>query len=195
MIVAEDPIDSDRFVARIAAAEVITLDEKHIRLRELWRDGIVVTSFLRHYGCLFCHQAVAQVVDALPEIVANGARVVFVGNGSVNQAKRFFTDKKLPREGVSVVTDPERESFRAADMNRGYVRTFLNPGSIRAYAQAKESGHRITGLFGDLTQLGGLLVTRPPAHFVYFHKSTHAGDHPDMKRVLEIVRERESLRS
>jgi hypothetical protein len=48
--------------------------------------------------------------------------VVVVGNGSIAQARRFFDEKPLPREGVDVVTDPERESYRAADFERGLAR-------------------------------------------------------------------------
>jgi len=110
--------------------------------------------------------------------------VLIVGNGSVEQAKRFFTSKKLPRDGVAVVTDPDRESYRSAGFERGYARTFLHPGSSKAYGSAKTQGHKITGLFGDLTQLGGLLVVRPPAALAYFHKSRFAGDHPNMSEVV-----------
>ncbi len=94
--------------------------------------------------------------------------------------------KKLPRDGVSVVTDPERESYRAAGLERGIART-LNSSSIRAYGPARTQGHRVTGLFGDLTQLGGLLVVKPPAQLAYFHKSRFAGDHPEMADVLAAV--------
>ncbi len=177
----------DRMVASIAAATVFTLEGRAARLREFWAAGTVVTTFLRHFGCLFCHRAVAEIVAIVPEVVARGATLVFVGNGSIEQAKRFFTDKKLPREGCSVVTDPDRESYRAAEMRRGYLRTFVNAGSIRAYQDARESGHRITGLFGDLTQLGGVMVTRPPARLVMMHRSQFAGDHADPREILAAV--------
>jgi len=64
----------------------------------------------------------------------------------------------------------------------------LNAGSVRAYRDARADGHRITGLFGDLTQLGGLMVTRPPARLVMLHRSQYAGDHADPSAVLAAVR-------
>jgi hypothetical protein len=67
------------------------------------------------------------------------------------------------------------------------VRTFLHPGAQKAFGGAKAQGHRITGLFGDLTQLGGLLVVKPPASLAYFHKSRFAGDHPDMTAVVGVL--------
>jgi hypothetical protein len=181
---AHDLVEQDRMVASVAAASVLTLEGKRIRLRELWEGGAVVTTFLRQFGCLFCHRAIAELVAIVPEVLARGGRLVFVGNGSINQAKRFYAEKKLPREGCTVVTDPERDSFRAAEMKRGFAKTFLNGGSVGAYREARGDGHRITGLFGDLTQLGGTMITRPPARLVMLHRSQFAGDHADTKAIL-----------
>jgi hypothetical protein len=176
--------DPARWAVRVASARVLDLNGAPVRVRDLWRNGPTVTAFLRHYGCLFCLQFVHDIVQGAPLIVAKGAELVLIGNGTVEQAKRFFHERGLPRAGCTVTTDPERESFRAAELHRGYGRTFLDKGSRRAFVQARAEGHRITGLFGDLTQLGGLMVTRPPAQLLYFYKSQHAGDHPKMAEVL-----------
>jgi hypothetical protein len=176
--------EQDRLVAQVAVAPVLGLDGKTHRLRELWRDATSVTTFIRHFGCLFCHQMVGDLVEHLPRILERGARVVIIGNGTLEQARHFFSVKKLPRDGVEVVTDPRRESYAAAGLERGITRTLLNMGSVAAYGAAKSQGHKITGLFGDLTQLGGLLVVQPPATLLYAHKSRYAGDHPDMLKVI-----------
>lgn len=181
-----DTVEADRLVAQIAAASVLTLDGKATRIRELWRDAPTVTGFVRHFGCLFCHQMVEELVKTVPHILEKGARVVIVGNGSIEQAKRFFLEKSLPREGVSVVTDPDRESYKAAGFDRGITKT-LNAGSVKAYGIAARQGHRVTGLFGDLTQLGGMLIVKPPATLVYFHRSRFAGDHPRMDDILSAL--------
>lgn len=181
-----DAVEADRLVAQIAAASVLMLDGKTTRIRELWRDAPTVTGFVRHFGCLFCHQMVEELVKSVPHILESRARVVIVGNGSLEQARRFFLEKGLPRDGVSVVTDPDRDSYKAAGFERGITKT-LNPGSVKAYGVAVRQGHRVTGLFGDLTQLGGMLVVKPPASLVYFHKSRFAGDHPRMDDILAAL--------
>lgn len=186
-VLERDRVEQDHLVAHLAAVQVLGLDGNPVRIREFWRSATTVTSFVRHFGCLFCHQMVHDLVLSVPTIIARGAKVLIVGNGSMEQAKRFFASKKLPREGVAVVTDPERESYRTAGFERGYARTFLHPGASKAFAGAKAEGHRITGLFGDLTQLGGLLVVRPPASLAYFHKSRFAGDHPEMSEVIAAI--------
>ncbi|HEX3598286.1 MAG TPA: peroxiredoxin-like family protein [Polyangiaceae bacterium] len=175
-------------MTQVAVAQVLALDGKVHRLRDLWRESTTVTTFVRHFGCLFCHQMVSDLVTYIPSIVARGARVVIIGNGTLEQARHFFSEKKLPRSGVDVVTDPRRESYKAAELERGIARTFLNSGSIAAYRTTRSQGHKVTGLFGDLTQLGGLFVIRPPVSLLYAHKSRFAGDHPDMEKVLLHLR-------
>src|SRR6185369_3961916 len=101
---SEDSVAVERLVAQIAAAQVFGLDGNLTRIRELWRHVPTVTGFVRHFGCLFCHQMVEDLVSSVPDILARKARVVIVGNGTLEQARRFFGDKKLPRDGVSVVT-------------------------------------------------------------------------------------------
>ncbi len=182
----EDVFEEDQFVARVAIAPVLALDGARTSLRELWRKGRTVTTFVRHFGCLFCHQAVDDLIAVVPRIHARGARVVVVGNGSVEQAVRFYAEKALPREGVDVVTDPEREVYRSADFARGMPQ-LLTGGARRAYREARREGHRVTGLFGDLTQLGGTMVTDPPPKLVYLHRSRFAGDHADLRDVLAAL--------
>jgi AhpC/TSA antioxidant enzyme len=179
-----DAYETDRLVAQVAVAQVQGLDGKTHRLRDLWRNATSVTTFVRHFGCLFCHQMVGDLVEHLPGILERGARVVIIGNGTLEQARHFFAVKKLPRGGVDVVTDPRRESYAAAGLERGFARTLLNRGSAGAFGAARSQGFRITGLFGDLTQLGGLLVIKPPATLLYAHKSRFAGDHPDLLKVI-----------
>lgn len=184
---AELQSDDHQWAIRLAASTVLGLDGNRVRVRDLWQGGVTVTAFLRHYGCLFCLQFAHDVVEAAPQIIARGADLVLIGNGTVDQAKRFFSERGLPKTGCTVATDPERESYRAAEFHRGYGRTFFDRGSVAAFNKARAEGHRILGLQGDLTQLGGLTVTKPPAQLIYFHRSEHAGDHPKVQDVLDAV--------
>jgi hypothetical protein len=184
---AADAEQAERVIAHLAAAPVLALDGKTHRLRDLWSGAATVNTFVRHFGCLFCHQMVSDLVTYIPSIVGRGGHVVIIGNGTLEQARHFFSEKKLPRSGVDVVTDPRRESYAAAGLERGIARTFLNTGAIAAYGAARKQGHAVTGLFGDLTQLGGLFVVKPPASLLFAHKSRFAGDHPDMTQVLSYL--------
>jgi peroxiredoxin len=187
MVMAQLDPDAERQAIRMAAASVVGIDGKTVRIRDVWSQGPTVTAFLRHYGCIFCLQFVHDVLDVAPEILARGAGLLLIGNGTLDQAKRFFTERGLPRTGCVVTTDPGRESYEAAGLHRGFGRTFVEKGARRSYVKARAQGHQITGLFGDLTQLGGVMVTRPPAQLLYVHRSEHAGDHPRLDEVLGAI--------
>ncbi|HEX4341502.1 MAG TPA: peroxiredoxin-like family protein [Polyangiaceae bacterium] len=182
---AED--DEQRLINELAATSVMNIEGARIRIRDLWGTRRSVTTFVRHFGCLFCHQMVHELTANVPKILARGACVVIVGNGTVEQARYFFSMKKLPREGVSVVTDPERNSYRAAGLERGVVRAVASVGFARAYSGARAQGFRNKGIFGDFSQLGGVLVVEPPASLLFHQKSKFAGDHPNMNDVLAAL--------
>jgi hypothetical protein len=192
--VADDPSGAteagdspDRVAMRVGVAKVRTLDGEQVQLRSLWREHRTVNVFVRQFGCLFCHQMVHDVIDWLPDIAAREATLVLVGNGTEDEARRFFTAKGLPRSHATVVTDPERNTYQAADFQSGFGRTFLQGEARRAYVAARREGHRITGWFGDLTQLGGIVVVRPPAHGLFVHRSRFAGDHAAREDVLAAL--------
>lgn len=183
---ASDAEDA-RLLARVGAANVLLVSGKTSRLRDLWAGQPTVVAFVRQFGCLFCHELVSALAGAAPEIVQKNARLVIVGNGSVEQAARFFAEKGLPVAGVVVSTDPSRESYRAAELERGVGKTFFNEGSRRAYVRARKEGFAITGVFGDTFQLGGVLVVRPGTRLAYRHVSKFAGDNPAIEDVIAAI--------
>lgn len=180
-------VSDDMLAAAVAATRVLGLDGSPTRLRDAWGGKTVVHVFVRQFGCLFCHEMVASLIDLAPRVVARGSHVVVVGSGSVEQAARFAAAKGLPREGVSLYTDPSRESFDRAGLARSWTGTFLEKDARRAYVRAREEGFRITGVAGDVPQLGGAMVVKPPARLAYLHRSRFAGDHPDLDALLAAV--------
>jgi len=182
-----DRDELERTIARVAVAHVFGVDGKSTQLRELWRSAPTVTGFVRHYGCIFCHEMADGLLSIAPSIRHAGAQLALIGNGSVEQARRFYLHRGPPREGVHVLTDPERQSYDAAGFERSFTRTFLDGDSRRAYSRARSGGFRITGWFGDLTQLGGVIVTRPPCTPAYLYRSRFAGDHPELAEVLRAL--------
>lgn len=179
--------EDTRLLARVGAATVLLVSSETTRLRDLWAGQPTVVAFIRQFGCLFCHELVSALAGNASRIREKNARLVIVGNGSMAQAQAFFAEKGLPVSGVVVATDPSRESYRAAELERGVVKTFFNAGSRDAYVRARRQGFAITGAFGDTFQLGGLLVVRPGSHLAYRHVSKFAGDHPAIDDVIAAL--------
>lgn len=185
--VEDHALDGEHFVVTLAAQRVLARDGSVVRLRQVWGASTTVQVFLRQFGCLFCHQMVAEVLGASQRIVAHGGRVVLVGCGSLEQGQKFAREKGIPREGVELYCDPGRETYDTASLDRGYVKTFFNTASRRAYIAARREGHAITGIAGDVAQLGGVAVITAPAHLHYLHRSRYAGDHPDVDEIVGVV--------
>ena len=77
------------------ALESITLKNHRghdIALGTLWRERPVVALFVRHFGCVFCREQLADAELHHARIRAHGAQLVVVGNGSVEQARDFVDE-------------------------------------------------------------------------------------------------------
>lgn len=174
-------------VQALAAAKCLDLDGRSVRLREAFAEKPTVLALVRHFGCLFCHELVSELITESDRIARAGGHVVVVGPGSLEQAKKFAKHRGLPREGVSLYADPERASFEGAQLPRSWVLTFLHPGAWDAYGRATQKGHAISGAHGDVPQLGGVFVVRPPAELTFEHRSRFAGDHPTIEAIVDQV--------
>lgn len=118
----------------------------------------------------------------LDRIEAAGARLVLVGNGSPEQAAGFA--KRFA--GVTVLTDPSLDSYRALGMRRGVAAT-LNPTSVLSGLGAALRGNRQTTVEGDPWQQGGMLLLGPGGQVLHLQRNRSAGDRPDLDRALRAL--------
>lgn len=180
-------VDEDSLVAEVATSRVLDLEGTAHRMRDLWGSGPSVNVFIRQFGCLFCQQTVHDMLELVPEITLRGGQLVLVGCGTPEQAARFASSRDLPRDGVQLVCDPSRNVFDAASLERGWARVFLHPGSLRSYVEARQRGFVIKGVFGDVPQLGGVMVVAPPARLRFMHRALFAGDEPAQRDVVAAL--------
>ena len=149
----------------------------------LWDEHIAVLVLVRHFGCLFCRQQIGQLLPHVSRIRAAGAEVVVVGNGSVEEARAFRDEQRLP---VPLFTDPARDSYCALEMRRG-VATVLHPRVILNSFAAMLQGFRQTKPAGDPLQQGGVVVMAPNDIERYRYVSKRAGDHPSPSAILRAL--------
>ena len=119
----------------------------------------------------------------LEEIRAAGAELVFIGNGTPEQAARF-ANREVP--GCTVLTDPSRRSYTALGMRRGVLST-LAPGSALAAVGAAARGHRQTAVEGDPWQQGGLLLLGRGGEILFLQQNRDAGERPDLDGALAVL--------
>ncbi|HVC05087.1 MAG TPA: peroxiredoxin-like family protein [Candidatus Acidoferrales bacterium] len=168
----------------LASATVLGADGGSVRIADSWRDHPAVAVWLRHFGCVFCREHVAEIRAARPAIEAMHGGIVFVGNGTPRAAawfqKRFAPDS-------TVLTDPDLVTYRAIGARSGLMST-LGPRAWGAGLRAFSSGARQTTTKGHPFQQGGVLVIAPGTKVLYRHVSGTAGDHAPLDRVLGALR-------
>ncbi|MHB1499854.1 MAG: AhpC/TSA family protein [Candidatus Dormibacteria bacterium] len=171
-------------ITELGEIQVLSPEGDRLALKQLWAAGPTIAVWLRHFGCQYCLQQVATLTAALPSIEACGGQLLLIGNGSPEQALRF---RQMKARGATVVTDPDRRSYRAMGARRSPFR-LLGRGTLRGWLAAMRMGIRPEGLQGDVLQLGATLVVDPPATVLLSHIGTSLGDHPTVESLLAALR-------
>ena len=94
-------------------------------LFELSQLGPTLVVFLRHAGCTFCRETLAEIARLRPEIGRRGVSVAFVTMSEEPGAQAIFDRYGLgdaPR-----ISDPECELYRAFALRRGAWRQVFAP--------------------------------------------------------------------
>lgn len=127
-------------------------------LAELSQERPVFAVLLRHAGCTFHREALADLKSAEPEIAALGAQlaVVHMGNGenSIEASKPGYDLSGTPH-----VADPQRLLYRELGLPRGTLSQLFGLSEFTRGASAcLLQGHGVGTLKGDGFQLGGLAL-------------------------------------
>lgn len=146
-------------------------------LAELSRGGPALVVFLRHAGCTFCREALADIAARRARIESEGVRIVLVHMGDDASAREFFA--KYGLDDVARVSDPGRELYRAFDLRRGTLRQLFGLRVWwRGFVAGVLGGHGAGALAGDGFQMPGVfLIRNERIERAFRHVS--AGDRPE----------------
>ncbi len=173
-------IDGDRF----PSLRIETLDGPQ-SLAPRWRDGPLVISFMRHFGCTFCREHLEHLRESYADIRSAGGDVVAVFQYSAEATRDYCDGRQLPFECVG---DPLRTAYAELDIRRGKATELYGWGVIkRAWPAYKTAGGTRSPQGADITQLPGTFVVAPDGHVVLAHYSANAADNPPMTVVLDAV--------
>ncbi len=167
---------------RAAAPEILRMalhrkTNYGVTLDELSRMSPVLLVFLRHAGCTFCREALADLAARKPEIEENGTRLVLVHMGSEQHGSRFF--QKYGLESVPQISDPKKSLYRAFGLRRGTFGDLFGPKVwLRGFEAGILGRHGVGRLVGDGFQMpGAFLLFHGEVVRSYRHQS--AADRPD----------------
>lgn len=133
--------------------------------------------FLRHLGCTFCKEALADLGRLQAAIAAAGARIVLVHMGEPALIRVLLAKYRLPSNTLTV-SNPSREVYTAFGLKRGTPAELFGPEVIARGLQSTVSGHIQLTVKGDPFQMPGAFVIHK-GEVVIEHPFRHAGVRPD----------------
>jgi peroxiredoxin len=137
----------------------------------------VMLVFLRHFGCTFCREALADIAHKRASIENTGTRIVFVHMAEHELAERYFDRYGL--EGVMHISDPACRFYAAFGLVKGSLTQLFGLHSfIRGFQSSIVEGHGLGPMLGDGFQMPGVFVLHEGAvRESFIHKL--ASDRPD----------------
>ncbi|MCR9218541.1 MAG: SelL-related redox protein [Phycisphaerales bacterium] len=154
-------------------------------LKELSERSPVLVVFLRHLGCTFCREAVADIAKQRTKIEADGTQICFVympqtdkaGSEKPEVAERFFS--KYGVGDVHRIADPDQHLYKAFELRRGSLRELFGLKVWwRGFLATVFGLHMVGKLVGDGFQMPGVfLLKNGRIERAFRHKT--AADRPD----------------
>jgi len=148
-----------------------------ITLDDLSRRSPIMLVFLRHLGCTFCRESLADLAKQRRRIEAAGTRLVLIHMASEERALPPLSKHGLC--DIARVSDPTQTVYRAFGLGRGRLLELFGPKVLLRGLQAGLLGrHGAGALSGDGFQMPGVFVVYHGQVIRSFvHQS--AADRPD----------------
>jgi peroxiredoxin len=146
-------------------------------IAELSAERRVMLLFLRHAGCTFCREALADVAAQREALESRGVTPVLVHMGDNQDQSGFFAAYGL--EDVHRISDPEQRLYRAYHLQRGGFQELLGPRVWwRGFKAAILGRHGVGKLVGDGFQMPGLFLVER-GEVIASRRHETAADRPD----------------
>jgi peroxiredoxin len=126
-------------------------------LNEIADQQPVLLIFLRHFGCTFCREALADISKKRESLERAGTRIIFVHMTDYDVADRYFLRYHL--DGAVHVSDPQSHYYAAFGLVKGSINQLFGLQSwIRGFSAGVVSGHGAGPQLGDGFQMPGVFV-------------------------------------
>ncbi|RPI77828.1 MAG: AhpC/TSA family protein [Planctomycetaceae bacterium] len=151
-------------------------DQNGVSLLALSRRQPVLVVFLRHSGCTFCRQALADLRRERQQIVRQGTEIALVFMESLERAGRFAAEYGLG--DVPRISDPQQRLYAAFELSRGAVGRVAGPRVWWRGLWAVLAGHFPGVPHGDVTQMPGAFLVHQ-GQIVKSYRHATSADRPD----------------
>jgi peroxiredoxin len=123
----------------------------------------------------------AQLESHQEKIAEAGLKMVAVAMGEPKHAIRYCG--KLTAD-LDCYCNKEGDVYHAYGIGRKGLSQLFDPRLLKASARAAAAGHVQGKATGDVQMLPGTFIVDTEGIIRYAYYSTHAGDHPDLDKLL-----------
>jgi peroxiredoxin len=152
--------------------------DQQVTLLERSQQQPVLLVLLRHMGCTFCREAMADVAAQRRAIEARGVAIVLVHMSPPQYAQRTFATYPGLAD-IEHVSDPAKRLYDAMELRRGtFTQLFGWRSWWRGFRAGFVDGHLVGKLVGDGFQMPGAFLLRN-GQVLHAYRHAHASDRPD----------------
>ncbi len=162
--------------------EVFDADGQPVRLSQYWQGGLTAFVFMRHVGCIFCREQVQDLRDNAAAIREAGISVVIITPDRPSRARKFVEEYRVP---FPVLTDPERNAYRAYGLMDGSVGQLINRRILAGGVRATLNGTFPRGSTSAPRQLPGTAIVDRTGRLLHLHHARDAADHLSSRELIE----------
>ena len=141
---------------------------------------------LRHLGCTFCREALADLGRMRPEIESSGTGIVLVHPADDVRAAALFA--KYGLEDVPRLADPDQVLYRALGLSKGSFLQLLGPRVLWRAGAATLRGHHLGRKDGDTRQMPGVFLVQD-GRIVEAFRHRDVADKPDYPAIASRLRQ------
>ncbi len=151
-------------------------------IADLSHEKPVMLVFLRHFGCIFCREALKDLSQKRAELEAQGVKLVFVHMSDPEIAYAYF--RKYNLEGIDHVSDPECRYYQEYGLVKGnFKQLFGLKNWIRGFEVTMKGTMIGLQQIGDGFQMPGIfLLENGKIRDSFIHQS--AADRPDYESLV-----------
>jgi peroxiredoxin len=155
----------------------------HESLDNLTRDRPVLLVFLRHFGCIFCREALDDLSEKMEDISSRNIDLIFVHMSETGIAEKFFKEYNL--SGVKHISDPSCELYAHFGLTKGnFGQLFGLSTWIRGFELRKKGIAYSMDQIGDSFQMPGIFLLHDGKVIdSYIHKTI--SDKPDYDKLIQ----------
>jgi hypothetical protein len=173
-----DSNDSAAIPAALLTAPVYGINLRADTLHgNLAPEGTLLV-FLRHFGCMFCREMVA---DLRAQVVADGERggIVFFYQGSVPEGRKFFVEHW---PSARAIADQTLMFYQGFGVPKASLAQVFSPVVWQSGMKTWARGHRPAITQRNVRQMPGFMWVHD-GRIVWRHDFEHVGDHPNLREL------------